>query len=603
MFTEAQLWHTLPRITAVAIFFVLALANAATATGSYPLPFTPQQFNPSAGGGSSDDTTYVQAAIDAAAAANAAVHLPCGTYLINSATLTLPSMIKIYGDGPCAIVKMGSGISANANISSLNPPGGGQSSTLFSNANWTGGNSGIVIRDLGFDLTSAPRNAMATFFYNVTGLRVDTVTVLGNAPTSLLSADGIDCVHCTDVDIGGSTVTGTANSCFGVWGGSTDVIIRDNHCIGSSALPVYGISVTGANTDLSPATFSDLTIEGNEIVGVGTGVWVQGGWNHLSGGGATLGLMQNVAIIGNIIRNSTGFHSIKVSDSKRISIIGNQLDTSQENAINVQSEYPADGSESDLTVIGNVINGCNAAAGANACINMIGAAGGVIASNRIVGTAQNYGITIDSTSSDLNVFDNSMPTGTPGRISNASSSTVVSDANIDSWSLYGELSIQNGDFAAFWDASNTNYFDVFNSSDSLCIQYNSGGCLVSLGQTGGITTSGTAPTCTVTGAGSGASCTTATGSNDLSGKMIITAGSGPGYMGNIQLFQNAVHGAHSPGCVVQGATGTSSWNSQLGLVDVSENQSLAMTEWYWFNNGIVLTNGDTYLLAYHCFGY
>ena len=45
--------------------------------------------------------------------------------------------------------------------------------------------------------------------------------------------------------------------------------------------------------------------------------------------------------------------------------------------------------ESDLTVIGNVINGCcNAAAGANACINMIGAAGGVIASNRIVGTAQ-----------------------------------------------------------------------------------------------------------------------------------------------------------------------------------------------------------------------
>ena len=126
-------------------------------------------------------------------------------------------------------------------------------------------------------------------------------------------------------------------------------------------------------------------------------------------------------------------------------------------------------------------------------------------------------------------FDNSMPTGTPGRISNASSSTVVSDANIDSWSLYGELSIQNGDFAAFRDASNTNYFDVFNSSDSLCIQYNSGGCLVSLGQTGGITTSGTAPTCTVTGAGSGASCTTATGSNDLSGKMIITAqgGSGP----------------------------------------------------------------------------
>ena len=43
--------------------------------------------------------------------------------------------------------------------------------------------------------------------------------------------------------------------------------------------------------------------------------------------------------------------------------------------------------------------------------------------------------------------------------------------------------------------------------------------------------------------------------------------------------------------------------SKLGLVDVSENQSLAMTEWYWFNNGIVLTNGDTYLLAYHCFGY
>ena len=33
MFTEAQLWHTLPRITAVAIFIVLALANAATATG------------------------------------------------------------------------------------------------------------------------------------------------------------------------------------------------------------------------------------------------------------------------------------------------------------------------------------------------------------------------------------------------------------------------------------------------------------------------------------------------------------------------------------------------------------------------------------------
>lgn len=117
--------------------------------------------------------------------------------------------------------------------------------------------------------------------------------------------------------------------------------------------------------------------------------------------------------------------------------------------------------------------------------------------------------------------------------------------------------------------------------------------------------SGTAPTCSVTGAGSTATCTVDTGGTDASGKLTITAnGSGIAALGTFTLtFTTAsgAYGTNGTACTGNFMNGTGTWNARAGspiFTTLGTTTQVAN----WDNNAVVLTSGSTYKVTYGCYG-
>lgn len=398
--------------------------------------------------GATDVSATFQAVISAAAAANSAVYVPCGTYLVNSVTLTLPSNTKLFGAGACAIIKQGASLVANAAFVALY---GGTGRLVLANSNFTSGNSNIVVEDLAFDTTlSSGAVSHAVFFYKGTNIQVSRVFVTGNG---VASNDGVAFVASNDAQVRDSRVVNVSNACYDTWEGSDSISIVDNYCDNQSVTNAYGILATGMNTANAPATTTKIRIIGNTIKNTGqSGIWVQGGWNQVSGGGALYGSISDVVVAGNTIDTVTTFHGIRVSDALRVSISSNTIRTVQKNAVNVQSENL--GTQSDVSIIGNVISGCNVVVGANPCILFsTTTTNSQFVGNRISGAVQNYDVQIVAGSSNVIIADNSMDTGSSGRILDSGTLDQIIDTGGSS--AVGVLKAALGPYYTFTNTANS----------------------------------------------------------------------------------------------------------------------------------------------------
>ena len=117
-----------------------------------------------------------------------------------------------------------------------------------------------------------------------------------------------------------------------------------------------------------------------------------------------------------------------------------------------------------------------------------------------------------------------------------------------------------------------------------------------------VKTSGSSPSCTVTGAGSTGNCSFATGSNDNAGILIVTpGGNGIASSGSITLtFANTAFGINGSVCswTLTNASGT--WNARATAIETRSGASSNAIN--WDNNSVAPTTGDNYDAAYVCLG-
>ena len=113
----------------------------------------------------------------------------------------------------------------------------------------------------------------------------------------------------------------------------------------------------------------------------------------------------------------------------------------------------------------------------------------------------------------------------------------------------------------------------------------------------------TAPTCSVTGAGTGATCSIASNSNDNSGNLQINTGTTPGTSGTWTLTFNA--GWPSAGfCSVSLGNANTTLNARATVFNNS-NGSSASQSGPWDNNGVAPTasQATAFLINYVCVGH
>jgi hypothetical protein len=118
-------------------------------------------------------------------------------------------------------------------------------------------------------------------------------------------------------------------------------------------------------------------------------------------------------------------------------------------------------------------------------------------------------------------------------------------------------------------------------------------------------TSGTAPTCTVSGGasegfGSGATCAVVAGSNDNAGVMYSQATGTPGSSGTVTLTFHAAFGPHYSACFYSPSNSTGSWNARASIIPTSNSNRTPSAA--WDNNGVALTVGSYYGINYYCPG-
>jgi hypothetical protein len=118
-------------------------------------------------------------------------------------------------------------------------------------------------------------------------------------------------------------------------------------------------------------------------------------------------------------------------------------------------------------------------------------------------------------------------------------------------------------------------------------------------------TSGTAPTCTVSGGasegfGSGATCAVAAGSNDNVGVMYSQATGTPGSSGTVTLTFHTTSGPHYSACFFSPSNSTGSWNARASIIPTSNSNRTPSAA--WDNNGVALTVGSYYGIYYNCPG-
>lgn len=328
-------------------------------------------------------------AINAAISANRKVWAPCGTYLIDI-PIQVPSTTDISGLGPCTVFKVSSTLTPDTSVVF------GTLRHVFRNIDYTAGNTDIYIHDLAIDNTSGPTTGAhihALGFYKVTRAGVYNITITSAA--GQLLDDGTAFVASKEYYVRNNKIYGTINACIDQWGGSSDFNISGNFCDGLG-LANYGILVSGFNTDLTAATTQRGSIRGNVVNNFpGAGIWLQGGWNGVSGGGATYGLVRKVEVAGNSVNTVANYHGIYLSDASNNVVTGNTFGSIGRAAIIVTSENA--GSSSGNVISDNNIVSCNAAAAAASCIQLTQyATNNTLANNVVTSAGQPYSLLVDA---------------------------------------------------------------------------------------------------------------------------------------------------------------------------------------------------------------
>jgi len=300
---------------------------------------------------------------------------------------------------------------------------------VFRNIDYTAGNTDIYIHDLAIDNTSGPTTGAhihALGFYKVTRAGVYNITI--TSASGKLMDDGTAFVASKEYYVRNNKIYGTINACIDQWEGVTDFDISGNVCDGLN-LANYGILVTGMGTAGAPFTSQRGTIRGNVVKNFpGIGIWLQGGWNGVSGGGATYGLVKKIEVVGNSVNGVSGYHGIDLTDAKFNTVVGNTIENIGRNGIVISSENT--GLSSENVVSDNVIVSCNTAAAGEPCILLTPYASlNVLAHNTISGTTQTYSIVLNGGATGNIIRGGITPVGTIGDISDGGTGTQIQVGN------------------------------------------------------------------------------------------------------------------------------------------------------------------------------
>lgn len=361
--------------------------------------------------GSTDDTTNLQAAITAAAGGT--LRVQAGT-CITSATLTIPSNARITGQGWSTIIKATSGF---ANYTPFFTDTGATGAFIFTNNNYSGGNSNIIIDNIATDFSAAVATGHNILLRNVTHGRVIHVWMNGNQ-------DGIAITKSTDVGAHYSLATNCKNACFDGWDGNTDIEYSFNEAQPTGSVS-YGLLQTGTNTLVTASTpVSNVRFIGNKITSAAlVGIWIQGGYNA---SGPVVGSITDVVVAGNVINTVTADHGIRMSEAARVTVANNVIRNTALEGINVSAEGAGATGCTDCVISGNVISGVNTSnTGSTNAIDIGNSTNVLVTGNRVVSSSPNYavGVNIASTSTNTAVTGNLVDAGSTSAFANAGTSS------------------------------------------------------------------------------------------------------------------------------------------------------------------------------------
>lgn len=111
---------------------------------------------------------------------------------------------------------------------------------------------------------------------------------------------------------------------------------------------------------------------------------------------------------------------------------------------------------------------------------------------------------------------------------------------------------------------------------------------------------GAAPTCSITGLGTGATCSAQAGSSDSGGQLSFSPGTAPGSSGTISLNFSSPFGSNSSFCVFMPVNGGQAWNPRASLVGSSNSKTEDVVN--WDNNGVAFNASGSVGVHYWCGG-
>lgn len=111
---------------------------------------------------------------------------------------------------------------------------------------------------------------------------------------------------------------------------------------------------------------------------------------------------------------------------------------------------------------------------------------------------------------------------------------------------------------------------------------------------------GSAPTCSVTGAGTGATCSIGTNATDSLGSMNLNTGTTPSSSGTVTLTFSSTFGSNAANCAANLTNNLANWNARATLIGGAGSTS--SVTWSWDNNSVNLTGSTSaaYTVSYIC---